>query len=121
MNARAPSTTAILAWTFPSTKGSGFSLQVKISFVPVRGKARQGMEIVRAFHLQPNPKAVWSSTRPEKSIQREGFVLADTDGDGRTDTFLPGTSNFAPGVSSLNKAEEMQCHYEDDAEHCLII
>jgi hypothetical protein len=97
---------------------ASISLRVKISFVPLHGRARQGMELIRTFHLQPNPKAVWSHTRPEKSPERDGFVLVDTDGDGNTDTFLPGTSNFVPGVSSLNKTEEPVCHWEDDAMHC---
>jgi hypothetical protein len=94
------------------------ALRVKVSLVPVRGKARQGMELIRVFRLRPNPQAVWSHTRPDKSPQRDGFVLVDTDGDGRTDTFLPGTSNFAPGVSSLNKQDEPTCHWEDNAMHC---
>jgi hypothetical protein len=100
---------------------ASISLRVKISFVPVRGKAGQGLEVIRAVHLQPNPQAVWSYIRPAKSIQRDGFVQVDTDGDGRTDTFLPGTSNFAPGVSSMNKEEtaQMLCHSEEDgSQHC---
>ena len=33
-------------------------------------------------------------------MKHSGFVLVDTDGDGATDTYLPGTSNFAAGWAS---------------------
>ena len=53
MKARAPSTTATFAWTLPSTKGSGFSFQVKISAVGTReridgcGVVVQGAAVTR--------------------------------------------------------------------------
>lgn len=49
------------------------------------------------------------------------LVLIDTDGDGRAETYLPRTGNFAPGRSSVGTKilyEQQVCHDELDGSHC---
>lgn len=90
-------------------------VRARVSFTPVRGKARRPMEVVREVRFEPSPVAYWSLTHPDKALVRPGLVQVDSNADGRLDTALPGTSNFAAG-SSTNKS----CHYDSGCGgHCL--
>jgi hypothetical protein len=82
------------------------AVNVKISFVPVSGKSRERLEVTRSLRFQPSTNAIWSArTAGSKALEKTGFVLVDTNGDNRPDTYLPGTSNFAAGWRiSGNKA-----------------
>ncbi|HVS00738.1 MAG TPA: hypothetical protein VMW27_29225 [Thermoanaerobaculia bacterium] len=93
-------------------------VRARVSFIPVEGKARERLEITRSVRFQPNPKAVWSLSPRPNDVRKSGFVLVDTDADGRTDTFLPGTSNFVAGLSS-DKIIYLDCHYDPGCgDHC---
>lgn len=93
-------------------------VRARVSFIPVEGKARERLELTRSVRFQPNPKAVWSLSPRPNDVRKSGFVLVDTDADGRTDTFLPGTSNFVAGLSS-DKIMAHDCHYDPECgQHC---
>ena len=62
--------------------------------------------------------ARWSSPVGRRNLP--SLVLVDTDGDGRPETYLPHSTNFAPGRAGAGLKVEENCHTEDDAEHCLI-
>lgn len=72
------------------------SVNVKITFTPVSGKGPT-LEVTREVRFPP-ARNVWAS-RPGKGVSAsQGFVLADTDGNGRADAYVPGASNnFAAG------------------------
>ena len=108
-------------------------VNVKLSFTPVRGAAKEILEVTRSLRFAPNPKAQWAESFPRGVVKSAGFVLADTDGDGVPDTHLPGTSNFAAGWSGRAVAKVQQarqlcaadafvqdptCHIEDSCGHC---
>lgn len=86
------------------------SANVKITFTPVSGKG-QTLEVTREVRFPP-ARNVWSVKPGKDAIVRQGFVLADTNGDGRADNYVPGTStNFAAGwrpdgVASIPMTEE---------------
>ncbi len=52
------------------------------------------------------------------------MILADTDGDLRPDTYIPGTSNFAARGSARNQKgtgfyqDAQLCHVADEGDHC---
>lgn len=73
------------------------SLNIKISFTPADRRG-QVLEITREVNF-PRARNLWAARPGPEGIQREGYVQVDTDGNGRVDTFVPGTSrNFAAGV-----------------------
>lgn len=39
----------------------------------------------------------WAFQPDAKRLQRARYLRVDTDGDGRPDSYVPGTSNFTPG------------------------
>lgn len=55
------------------------------------------LQIVQSFHLNPNPQAGWTSHPGPAGVRHEGSAMADLDGDGRAETRIMGTSNFAVG------------------------
>ena len=80
---------------------SVLELNVRLTFTPVNGGTP--LELTQKTHLPSSTAGVWSTEPPprpgdeqsstfRKSL--EGFVVVDTDGDGRTDLSLPGVSNF---------------------------
>ncbi len=77
-------------------------LIVKLSFIPVDGLG-QPLELERKVSFLPGSGFFWSSKPQDLSKPKHvplldigGFVLVDTDGNDKADTFLPGTSNFFP-------------------------
>ena len=73
------------------------AVNVKMSFVPVSGKVREPLEITRSIRFQPVQIPWTIRSNDAKAFSRSGVFLVDTDIDGRPDTFVPGTSNFAAG------------------------
>jgi hypothetical protein len=77
---------------------------VRLTFLPVGGKLGKAVELERQASFASGPGFFWSSrpldlSKPAEKravLEVEGFVLVDTDGDDKADTFLPGTSNFFP-------------------------
>lgn len=99
------------------------ALNVKMTFVPVSGKGRE-LEITRNIRFRTT-QIIWSFRVPNAGVEKAGFVRVDTDGDGREDTFIPGTSNFAAGKRVVNgkllqqgqQFDEPWNHYEPLHEH----
>ena len=73
------------------------SLNVLLTFSPVKGPAREPLEITHRVDFPGKTDAFWSSQPGEGGIQHVGFAQIDTTGNGVPDTFIPGTSNFAAG------------------------
>lgn len=72
------------------------SANVRITFTP-KSAGGEALELTREVRFPP-ARNVWSTKGGEGAIVRQGFVLADTNGDGRADNYVPGTSaNFAAG------------------------
>lgn len=72
------------------------SVNVKLSFLPADG-GKGRLELVRQLDFAPNRSAFWAEPEVSAGLSQGGFVLVDTDGDRKPDTFLPGTSNFSAG------------------------
>jgi hypothetical protein len=78
---------------------SNLALNVRLTFTPVSGKSGERLELTQRVRFNPS-RTSWldrSAITGNKSLERKGFVLVDTDGDNRPDTYVPGTSNFAAG------------------------
>jgi hypothetical protein len=96
-------------------------VRARVSFIPVGGKARRPLEVVREVRFEPSPRAYWVMNHPDKALQRSGLVQVDTNADGRPDTLLPGTSNFAAGAS-VNKVVGSTCHNDPGCGgHCQLL
>jgi hypothetical protein len=111
-----------------SEKGGYFvaplALNVKMIFTRVGEKSARPLEVKQSIRFTHNPFEAWQTNRPEgQVVVHEGFVMVDTNGDGRPDTFLPGTSNFAAGLGAQQKYYDGSCHYYSDPDgntemHC---
>lgn len=97
---------------------SPIEVNVRMIFTPVNGKAgAQPLELITELRFAPAPNARWAAGFDSRAPQFAGFLAVDTDGDGRPDTNLPGTSNFAAGWSHVPgrgyaPIEESICHCE---------
>ncbi|HXU30579.1 MAG TPA: hypothetical protein VN851_08395 [Thermoanaerobaculia bacterium] len=70
----------------------------KLVFTPVGRPATEILEMPRNVRFPANQGIFWADLRG-KTLQRDGYVLTDTDNDRVPDSYLPGTSsNFAAGV-----------------------
>ena len=77
---------------------------VKLTFRPVDNPLGDTLQLERDTYLESGSSFFWSSKPLKESFvedalprpQLDGFVLIDTDGNDKVDTFLPGTSNFFP-------------------------
>jgi hypothetical protein len=78
------------------------ALRVKLTFTPVEGG--EARELSRLVRFNSDPRFTWSMDESKRSIRQSGWIKVDTDGDNRPDTFVPGTSNFVPGLNG-EKAE----------------
>jgi hypothetical protein len=78
------------------TYSAPLSLNVKAVFTPVSGAKRARREITRRIDLGPGSNSVWAYV---STPQYKNGIRVDTNGDGRTDTALPASSNFVAGVS----------------------
>lgn len=100
-------------------------VNAKITFVPVTGRATEELELYKEIRFPPLANQRWASTPGPAAIQKAGFVTVDTDGDGVTDTFLPGTTqSFSVGRGAkASKAAflmaDCDCHIVDDEGHCV--
>jgi hypothetical protein len=93
------------------------AVKVKMSFAPVAGKARERLEIVRNIRFRPTVVAWSIRTEKTRLFEKAGFLLVDTDGDGRPDTYLPGTSNFAAGVRTSGNKFDCAARSHEDPGH----
>jgi len=94
-------------------------VNVKLTFTPVNGPARENLEITKKIRFAPNPQAQWAIKPGPGGREHAGFVLVDTDGDHAPDTYLPGTSrNFAAGFSSRFEKSTAPCHITNSCGHC---
>jgi hypothetical protein len=106
---------------------------VKVSFTPLGRSTSEVFEIPIQVRFPPLPNQKWASPEGTSARGIPGFVRVDTDGDRVTDTFLPGTSNFAVGFTGkpgpggrVNLVEEKiidydtQCHSSDCGSHCAL-
>jgi hypothetical protein len=77
------------------TYSAPLALNVKAVFTPVNGDKSGKRELTRRIDLGPGSKSVWTYLN---TPQYQSGVKIDTDGDGKPDTVLPGSSNFLAGV-----------------------
>jgi hypothetical protein len=105
------------------------AVNARMTFVPVkstRNKAARKLALTGRFTFPP--KALPWSLATSAVKKTAGSVVVDTNGDQTPDTRLPGTSNFAPGRSPVDRTfgayEDIggcceQCHaYEEEKQHC---
>jgi hypothetical protein len=101
---------------------------VRMTFVPVKGKAARKLELKGKVTF-PGKPIPWSlAGNPVVNAKRIGPVVVDTNGDLNPETFLAGTSNFAPGWSpdgfatkargTCSTCEPETCHDADGEQHC---
>jgi hypothetical protein len=72
------------------------ALNVRVVFTPADRQGGKPRALQQSITFQ-HEGATWSSRPGKGGLEVRGSVLVDTDGDHRTDTRLPGTSNFFPG------------------------
>jgi len=92
---------------------------VRLTFVPVRGKSSRRLELKGSVNF-PGKPIPWT-VPDDKALRPLGSAIVDTNGDLRPDTRLPGTSNFMAGYSPEAKAYPpcvCTCHANDGEEHC---
>lgn len=104
------------------------ALNVKLLFTPVDRPDARPLALRQSFAFNGNPIQPWTMERlASQAVVHEDFVKVDTDGDGKLDTLLPGTSNFTAGSGSIRKSG---CHYYTEynpdgttylKKHCAII
>jgi hypothetical protein len=100
------------------------ALNVKLLFTPAARPHAHPLALKQSVRFSNNPPLPWVSEHPEgRSVVHEAAVKVDTDGDGRPDTSLPGTSNFIAGVGAQNKLRD-GCHMFTDVTglrkmHCV--
>lgn len=96
------------------------SVNIKISFEPVGRTTTEVWEIRKELRFPPARLQEWTGRDHARTVAVNGFVKVDTDSDGAPDTFLPGTSNFAAGVSAFPEklADDSSCHSDDEGVHC---
>jgi hypothetical protein len=96
------------------------SVNIKMTFEPVGRVTTEALELRKSLRFPPATGSVWSANPGARLAALNSFVKVDTDGNGAPDTFLPGTSNFAVGISRLQKYYDpgTGCHIEDEGQHC---
>jgi hypothetical protein len=114
-----------------SPRGGTFSAPVAVdalmSFVPVKGRNNQKLELIGNFNLPATP-IPWS-VEGGPGMKRISSAVVDTNGDLKPDSRLfGGTSNFAPGWSpdgikgivaaACTLCEPEICHDEGSGVHC---
>jgi hypothetical protein len=92
------------------------ALNVKLLFTPVDRPDARPLALRQSFAFNHNPIAPWTLGRLASQARvHEDFVKVDTDGDGKLDTLLPGTSNFTAGFGARQKAYyQSLCHAYDE-------
>jgi hypothetical protein len=104
------------------------SVNIRIVFEPVGRQTTEVWEIRKELRFPPARLQEWSGDRGTSGAPAvSGFVKVDTDSDGAPDTFVPGTSRFAAGVSSNAKLQQAYqiddggCHTQTEGQHCPVI
>ncbi|MFN7960476.1 MAG: hypothetical protein U0002_04330 [Thermoanaerobaculia bacterium] len=77
------------------------AVDARLSFVPVLGKASRPLELQGSFNLSGGEPIPWAKPGNASSAPT-GAVLVDTNGDGKVETRLAGTSNFVAGARSAS-------------------
>jgi hypothetical protein len=101
------------------------SVNIKISFLPIGRVSTEALELRKQLRFPPAEHQEWVANRGNAALT--GFVKVDTDSDGAPDTFLPGTSNFAAGVSAFPEKlttytdPDTGCHRQTEGQHCPIV
>lgn len=114
---------------FRENKKGGFfiaplALNVKLLFTPEGRPNARPLVLTQKVRFTHNPPQPWSGEAGGQAFVHEAAVKVDTDGDGKPDSFLPGTSNFAAGFGTQTKvAVYSDCHWVTDADggsyrHC---
>lgn len=95
------------------------SVNIKLVFEPVGRTTTEVWEIRKELRFPPARRQEWTGYDNAKIARASGFVKVDTDSDGTPDTFLPGSSNFAAGISAFpEKIASDSCHMETEGQHC---
>ncbi len=76
---------------------SPISVNVKMVFSRLDGAKHEPLEIVRELRFAPLPDGRWADAPGQGGLVTKSVLLVDTNNDNNPDTYLPGTSNFAPG------------------------
>jgi hypothetical protein len=106
------------------------SVNIKISFQPIGRVSTEALELRKQLRFPPAQHQEWVANRSgSRAAGFNGVVKVDTDSDGAPDTFLPGTSNFAAGVSAFPEKLLMHdtieldpgCHVQDEGQHCPLV
>jgi hypothetical protein len=99
------------------------AVNTRLTFTRVGAKPNaEKLELDFNIRFNPAKRAVWAASPGVGGLEKAGFVSVDTDGDGRADTSLPGTSNFFAGWNHRNlKALPGSCHCANEEcteQHC---
>jgi hypothetical protein len=96
------------------------SVNIKLVFEPVGRTTTEVWEIRKELRFPPARRQEWTGYDNTKIARASGFVKVDTDSDGTPDTFLPGSSNFAAGISAFPEKAiaSADCHMETEGTHC---
>ena len=78
-----------------------FTVNFRLTFVPVSGSGPV-RELVRSTTFTGGSDHKWANQPGQNGISYAGSLKVDTNGDGRADTVLPGTSNFAMGWQAVD-------------------
>jgi len=98
------------------------SLNVRLTFTSTDRLQRQSLQLVQNIELDAAPNSQWLSEIPGQTRAASGFVTVDSDGDGRPETLLPGTSpSFfaeAPNANTRRVVGGWVCHASSGHQHC---
>ncbi len=110
------------------------SVNVRTFFTPIQRPNQVPLEISQSLHFAAAENARWADGFGETGLQARSQVAVDTDGSGRPDSFLRGsTPDFAAGLGApldggaaglhqrLQQPVEIEqriCHLASTHEHC---
>ena len=100
------------------------AVDVRMTFIPVKPARNKGrtLELKESFTFPAIP-IPWRFAE-KATAKKIGPVFVDTNGDLTPDTLLPGTSNFAPGLSPIRSMTDesdgcgLTCHATEGEQHC---
>jgi hypothetical protein len=96
------------------------ALNVKLLFTPAGRPNARPLVLKQSIRFTNNPLLPWSEEAGGQAFVHEAAVKVDTDGDGRPDSSLPGTSNFVAGLGIRNKMPDY-CHMTAGKMHCPVV
>ncbi len=100
------------------------ALNVRLTFTPVEGARQAPLELIRKVELGIPAEGRWVSEIPGRVRSAAGFVTVDSDGDGRAETLVPGTSsNFYFDALSVQGNKVIGCtvchsNFTGGHQHC---